>query len=86
MKKIINKFKAYFIFIGIILISVLLLSLLNTLGISKGITNIISIIIRIITFLIMGISKGKNREWLLTRIKNWWCLTSYFNFIRFIYF
>ena len=62
MKKILSKFKIYFLFIGIILISILLLSLLNTFGVPKNITNILSMIIMILTFLITGISKGKNCE------------------------
>ena len=62
LKKILNKFSIYFIFIGIILVSVLFLSLLNTLGISKIVTNILSIIIMIIIFLIMGFLKGKNSD------------------------
>lgn len=59
MKKILKKTKLYFIFIGILLISSLLLSFLNILGVSKGITTILSIIIMIITFMVMGFFKGK---------------------------
>ena len=60
MKKIFNKFKIYIVFIGIILFSTLFLSLLNLIGITKSITNILGIIIFIMTYFITGFIKGKN--------------------------
>lgn len=60
LKKYLKKLYIYFIFIGIIFISTIVLSLFNLFGISKSITNILSIIIMIITFIIMGFLKGKS--------------------------
>ena len=59
MKKIINKYKSYIVFIFIVIISNLLLSLLNLFSISNSITNILSMIVLIITYFIYGLKKGK---------------------------
>ena len=62
LKNFFLKFKIYFIFLGFILFLIFFLSLLNTLGVSKSITNIISIICSILLFIVIGYSSGKKCE------------------------
>lgn len=59
MKKFLEKYKLYLIFIVIIFTTSLFLSLLNLIGVPSSITNILSIIIFIITYLSIGFVKGK---------------------------
>ena len=59
MKKIINKYFIYIIFLLTIFISSFLLSIFNLLGVSKNITNIIATIVFIIICFIIGFIKGK---------------------------
>ena len=60
MKKILNKGNIYFIFLGILLITNILFSLLNLIGLSNTITNVLIMIEMIILFIVMGYFKGKN--------------------------
>lgn len=62
LKNIFLKFKIYFIFLGFILFLILFLSLLNTFGVSKSITNIISIVCSILLFIVIGYNSGKKCE------------------------
>lgn len=62
MKELIRYLKIAGIFVGVMMISSLLLSVFNLIGLGSKVTSIVNIVIMIIMFLIFGIIEGANAK------------------------